>query len=187
MGYLPIQTWDGVPPQPNLGWGTPQPELGWGTPPRPDWGTLPPSQTWDGVVPPTWLGYPPPPKMWTENQTEKSTFPHPSDAGGNYRLLRKYRTRFIQFEHLVFHCYCLFYSCSGNNTKLCTLVSRVLCKEEVILLIDGIICQDKANDVHLAPSSVSRPINSQGEGESGPTNDVKREHPHNFNIFCWLF
>ena len=30
---------------------------------------------------------PPPPEMWTDKQTENSTFPHPSDAGGNYRKI----------------------------------------------------------------------------------------------------
>ena len=35
----------------------------------------PPTQTWDGV--------PPPIKVWTDKQTENSTFPHPSDAGGS--------------------------------------------------------------------------------------------------------
>ena len=68
-GVPPTQTWDGVPPYtwngvplyPDLGWGTPHPELGWGThPSRPGWGT-------------------PPPEVWTDKQTENSTFPH---AGG---------------------------------------------------------------------------------------------------------
>ena len=43
MGYPPGQTWDGVPPRQDLGWGTP-------------------SQTWDGVPTQTWdpeMGYPP--------------------------------------------------------------------------------------------------------------------------------
>ena len=42
MGYLPGQTWDGVPPCPDMGWGTPPHlDLGWGTPPHLDlrWGT----------------------------------------------------------------------------------------------------------------------------------------------------
>ena len=56
MGYPPVQTWDGVPPGPDLGWGTPLP--------RPE------------------MGYPPP-QVWADKQTENSTFPHPSDAGGN--------------------------------------------------------------------------------------------------------
>ena len=30
----PCQTWDGVSPQSDLGWGTPRPDLGWGTPHR---------------------------------------------------------------------------------------------------------------------------------------------------------
>ena len=75
-----IQTWDKVPPtiqtwsggtlgtsnHPDLGWGTPShPDLRWGTPqPRPG------------------MGYPP----CKCGQTENITFPHPSDAGGNYGI-----------------------------------------------------------------------------------------------------
>ena len=79
-GYPPIiQTWPGYPPPPSRpGQGTPPPSRpGWGTPlppSRPGWGTPPTIQTW--------LGYPPPIEVWTYKQTENSTFPHPSDAGG---------------------------------------------------------------------------------------------------------
>ena len=51
-------------------------------------GYLPPTiQTWMGYPPnhPDLAGVPPPPtEVWTDKQTENSTFPHPSDAGGNY-------------------------------------------------------------------------------------------------------
>ena len=50
----------GYPP-PDLDLGPP-PDLRLGTPPGP--------------------GTPPPPEMWTDRQTENSTFPHPPDAGG---------------------------------------------------------------------------------------------------------
>ena len=54
-GTHPVRTWDGIPPHPDLGWGTPPClNLGWGTPP--------------------------PRKC---EQTKNITFPHPSDAGGN--------------------------------------------------------------------------------------------------------
>ena len=55
-----MQTWPGYPLPFRLGQGTPSPTIQ------------------------TWLGYPPPPpvEVWTEKQTENSTFPHPSDAGG---------------------------------------------------------------------------------------------------------
>ena len=79
-------------------WSTP-PDLGWGTPRT--WDGVPP-RTWDGVTPQTWDWVPPldldlgwgtplprpemgyPPQVWTDKQTENSTFPHPSDAGGKY-------------------------------------------------------------------------------------------------------
>ena len=76
-GTPPGQTWDGVPPSyPDLRWGTPPYiDLGLSNPlPRPGLGYPPSTQTWDGVSPP--------PEMWTDKQTENSTFPHPSDAGG---------------------------------------------------------------------------------------------------------
>ena len=65
------QTWDGVPhqldgvppPEPRMGY---PPDLGWGTP-HPDLGQ----------------GNPPAIEVWTDKQTENSTLPHPSDAGGN--------------------------------------------------------------------------------------------------------
>ena len=95
------------------GGGTPS-SHGWGYPPNhPDLAGVPPPttiQTWSrGVpqVPPspsrpgwsyppppiqTWLGYPPSPvEVWTDKQTENSTFPHPSDAGG--------KNPFLQNEH----------------------------------------------------------------------------------------
>ena len=74
MRVPPISTWDGVPliwiwdgvPHSGPGMGYPCLDLRWGIPLCPDlgWGTHPPNR---GV---TW-------------QTENSTFPHPSDAGGN--------------------------------------------------------------------------------------------------------
>ena len=83
-----IQTWDGVPPTIQT-WD--------GVPPRPGMGYSP-TQTWDGVPPPPrpGTGYSPPRpgmgypsvKVWTDKQTENSTFPHPSDTGGNYRISR---------------------------------------------------------------------------------------------------
>ena len=72
--------------------GTPCPDLGWGTPLQ-TWDGVPPPhvQTWDGVPLSiqTWHGVPPLPRpgtgyppleVWTDKQTENSTFPHPSDA-----------------------------------------------------------------------------------------------------------
>ena len=83
-GYL-IQVQVGGYPIPGLAGGYPiQTWLGGysGYPPVKTWDGVPPSQTWDGVLPrPDW-GTPPPPEMWTDKQTENSTFPHPSDAGG---------------------------------------------------------------------------------------------------------
>ena len=92
-GYLPVHTWDGAPPV----------DLGWGTP----------TWTWDGVPPVSWMGYPlPGPGMgyppsagwgtphldlgwgtllvevWTDKQTENSTFSHPTDAGGKNPITR---------------------------------------------------------------------------------------------------
>ena len=84
-----------IPPlHPDLGWATPHQldgvppclDLGWGTPHQLD--GYPPAWTWDGVTPSvqTWDGVPPPSvEEWTDKQTENSTFPHPSDAGGNYK------------------------------------------------------------------------------------------------------
>ena len=93
-GYL-IQSWwvggtPGNPPRP--GWGTPPPSrYGRGTPllHHPELAGVPPStiQTWFGYPPPPrpsrpgW-GTPPPVEVWTNKQTENSTFPHPSVAGG---------------------------------------------------------------------------------------------------------
>ena len=56
MGYPPTQTWYGLPPYP---------DLRWGTPPRPEMGYSP-TQTWDGVPSPptqTWDKVPPPRKL----------------------------------------------------------------------------------------------------------------------------
>ena len=47
MGYPPIQTWDGVPLCPDLGWGTLPGQLD----------GIPPIQTWDGVPPPSQEGW----------------------------------------------------------------------------------------------------------------------------------
>ena len=68
-----VQTWLGYPPPPpsRPGWVTHHP------PSRPGWGTHPPPSR------PGW-GTPTPVEVWTDKQTENSTFPHPSDAGGNY-------------------------------------------------------------------------------------------------------
>ena len=81
MGYLSIWTLDGLPPS-HLD-GIPPCQLD----------GVPPSHL-DGLTPVTWMGYPhlgwgtpPPVEVWTEKQTENSTFPHPSDADGNKRLL----------------------------------------------------------------------------------------------------
>ena len=80
-----IQTWsEGYPGYP------PPSRPGQGTPHHQDLNRVPPTIQ-------TWLGYPhhhqdlagiapPPVKVWTDKQTENSTFPHPSDAGGNNRM-----------------------------------------------------------------------------------------------------
>ena len=75
-GDSPSSPDQGVPPSPDLGCGNPPlcPDLGWGTPHAAGWST--PIHTWDGVTPP-------PVEVWTDKRTENSTFPHPSDAGGN--------------------------------------------------------------------------------------------------------
>ena len=80
---------DGVPPYPDLGWGTPPTIWTWdGVPPPPtirtlDW--VPPTiQIWDGVPPTqTWDGTPPLPMV--NRQTFPSiniTFPHTTYTGG---------------------------------------------------------------------------------------------------------
>ena len=62
---------EGVPPAQVWMGGTPSGRMG--VPPSgPDGGT---SSHW-------WMGYPPV-EVWTDTQTVNSTFPHPSDAGGN--------------------------------------------------------------------------------------------------------
>ena len=48
---------------------------------------VPSSSPTQGVPILTWLGYPP--RVWTDKQTENSTFPHPSDAGGKKRHLHQ--------------------------------------------------------------------------------------------------
>ena len=97
MGYPSGQTWDGVPPQPDLGWGTPsqtwdgvpplarpgmgyppQPDLGWGTPPaRPGMGYP--------LYHPDLDGEPPPPPRNVNRQTPVKTVTsrHTTYAGGN--------------------------------------------------------------------------------------------------------
>ena len=102
------QTWDGVPPRPEMG--TP---WSWdGVPPRPETrypldlvpGTL---QTWDWVPPRHGTWYPPPTSdlRWgippgVDWQTENSTFPHPSDAGGNNRSAEKLKICLIVFTFI---------------------------------------------------------------------------------------
>ena len=67
----------GTPPTTQMAGGYPPPSRpGWGTPHHPDLTGVPP--------PPSRLDWstPPPVEVWTDKQTENSTFPHPSDAGG---------------------------------------------------------------------------------------------------------
>ena len=90
-GYPPPRPGPGTPPPPPLGPGpgTPlPPDLDLGPPPDLRLGT-PPTSTWNWDPPDVELG-PPPTWTWTWDpplgvdwQTENSTFPHPSDAGGN--------------------------------------------------------------------------------------------------------
>ena len=90
QGGTPIQFWpEGTPIQS-------RPEDTWGTPCQPD-GSTPPLPGRMGVPPirknggttqsppqPRQLdGVPPPLEVWTNKQTENSTFPYPSDVGGN--------------------------------------------------------------------------------------------------------
>ena len=111
-GGYPIQSWWGIP-HPVMGGvpGVPPPSRpGWATPHHPDLTgvPLPTIQTWPGYSPTiqTWLEYPPPSRpgwgthpptiktwlgyppveLWTDKQTENSTFPHPSDAGDNNKM-----------------------------------------------------------------------------------------------------
>ena len=75
---------EGTSHHPDLGWGTPQPRHGIGylPPTQPGMGYLPhPDLGWGTLHPQTWDGVPHPHKC---GQTETITFPHPSDAGGNY-------------------------------------------------------------------------------------------------------
>ena len=96
QGTPTIQTWLGYLPPPS------RPCWSISPPSRPGWGT-PTIKTWPGYHPTiqTWLGYPPPSRpgwgipshpdlagvppieVWTDKQTENSTFNHPSDAGSN--------------------------------------------------------------------------------------------------------
>ena len=85
------------PSRPNQG--APHLVMVGGTPSSHGGGVPPPSRPGPGGVPPTiqpWLGYPPPSRpdrgtpnpveVWTDKQSENSTFAHPSDAGGKYKL-----------------------------------------------------------------------------------------------------
>ena len=69
----------GAPPSP------PPSGPGWGTPHHPDLAGVPPPSP---SRPDRDTPYPPPPTprvdVWTDKQTENSTFPHPSDADGKY-------------------------------------------------------------------------------------------------------
>ena len=107
LGTPTIQTWLqgilGTPLPSRPGWRTPSPTIqtwmGYSPPPsRPGWGTphhqdlaryLPLHPDLTGVPPhhPDLAGVPPPVKVWTDKQTENSTFPHPSDAGCNKKVL----------------------------------------------------------------------------------------------------
>ena len=75
MGYRPILTWDAIAPLswPGIRVPPPCPDLGWGYP--------------TSAPPPTLkkTGYSFPVEVWTDKQTENSTFPHPSNAGGKKR------------------------------------------------------------------------------------------------------
>ena len=80
----PFPGLDGGYPLPRSGWRD-TPFLGQGTPPsRPGRGTPPPLGRM-GYPPVGGMGVPPPQlvEMWTGTQSENTTFPHPSDAGGN--------------------------------------------------------------------------------------------------------
>ena len=115
-GYPPdlrwgtLQTWDRVPPPPNLGWGTP-PRPGTGYPPRP--GMEYPPWTWDGVPPPprpgmgyppqTWDGVSPPPAMQAlATATRRAVCP-----------LRSRRRTFL----FVF-CFCFFFQLRSTLTNI---------------------------------------------------------------------
>ena len=92
--------WGGYPgyPPSRLGWGIPShhPDLAGVSPHHQDLAGVPPTiKTWLGYPPhhPDLTGVPPHPdlagvpspspiEVWTDKQTENSTFPHPSDAGG---------------------------------------------------------------------------------------------------------
>ena len=100
-GYPPsIQTWLGYPPPSRPGQGTLPP------PSRPDWGTPPSRPGWDT---------PPPIEVWTDKQTENSTFPHPSDAGGNY-WVGKVQAHFKLYQMKAWYLWCLidFYTFDCN-------------------------------------------------------------------------
>ena len=61
-----IQTWDGVPPHPDLRWVTPQ-DLRWGNPPGLGWGTpLPRPGMWYPPYPDLRWGTPLPLQVWTK-------------------------------------------------------------------------------------------------------------------------
>ena len=87
----PIQTWDGVPPTPGMGYphvwtwdGVP--------PPTQTWDEVPPTQSWDRVP------LPPPHKC---EQTETITFPHPSDAGGENMITKSVRSYLRNIEWIL--------------------------------------------------------------------------------------
>ena len=93
-GGLPHPVLAGGVPYPVLVRGVPPSIPGMGTPPV-SWMGYPSAWTWDGVPPISWMGYPlpgsgigypdhpdlgqgttpPPVKVWTDKQTENSTFP----------------------------------------------------------------------------------------------------------------
>ena len=96
--------------------GTPLPHLDLDLGPPLTW-TWDPPQTWDWVPPQIWDQVPPhldldlgPPPTWTwtwdphlgvDWQTENSTFPHPSDAGGNYSSPKSVLTWNILSQFIV--------------------------------------------------------------------------------------
>ena len=96
MGYSLARHWMGYPkPGPGMGYppfilgmGYPPPSAGWAIPPPPGpgMGYPPPSTGWGTSPPGPQIWYPPPPavEVWTDKQTQNSTFSHPSDVGGKY-------------------------------------------------------------------------------------------------------
>ena len=88
--------WWGYSPPPRPGWGVPLPRSGQeGYPlPRSERGGTPFPDLDGGYFLQKGWGYPPPiggwgtppPQVWIDTQTENITFPHPSDAGGKYKV-----------------------------------------------------------------------------------------------------